>query len=78
MTPLEAFNHLYALYEQDNESNTSIEAWQTLKAHCIQPTDNQQLKAEIAALVNQLHEHDLQVIGSMKIDLLGILRQLSA
>jgi hypothetical protein len=27
------------------------EAWQTLTAHCTQPTDVQQLKAEIAAVI---------------------------
>ena len=56
-----------------------VEAWQTLKAHCTQPTDVQQLKAEIAAIADTFDRcNQVNFRYGIGHTLLTKLRQLSA
>jgi len=56
----------------------SSPAWQALKAHCTQPTDVQQLKAEIDALAERI-ESSARVGDVMQpLEIFRELRQLSA
>ena len=52
--------------------------WQTLKAHCTQPTDVQQLKAEIALLLNTWDNTTKQQFLDTWVLRIKKLRQLSA
>ena len=62
------------------QSELIMQAWQTLEDCCTQPTDVQQLKAEIAAISNLIVE-SVMLPGIITVDFAKLrdkLRQLSA